>query len=154
GSTWTAIVGGMVSVSAITNAGSGYGLPPYVFISRPPTPGVQATGYATIQSGTVASVTIDNVGGGYPTAPVSTIVTNPYDPNFIAGTAIVSATVSLALVNSGSIAAVICTNNGASIAAAPTLTIASATGSSATATALRMGTLTAATVASAGTWAG
>lgn len=152
GSTWRAVVGGMVSVSTISNAGSGYGLPPNLFISAPPPGGVPATGYCVITSGTVSSVVLDNVGGGYQTAPAAVIVTNPYDPNLAAGT-IVQAAVTLALVGSGEIAAVLCTNNGASVASAPTLTIAGA-GSSATATALRMGTFTAATVASAGTWTG
>ncbi len=154
GSTWRAVVGGMVSISTISATGSGYGIPPMVFISAPPVGGVQASGYATIQSGTLAAVTLTNVGGGYATAPTVVIVTSPYDPNFIAGSAIVQAAATAVLVGAGSIAAILCTNNGASIAAAPTLTITSATGGSGAATALRMSTLTAATVASAGTWTG
>lgn len=153
GSTWRAVVGGMCSISTISNAGSGYGIPPMVFIASPPINGVQASGYATIQSGTLSAVTLTNVGGGYTTAPSVVIVTSPYDPNFIAGSTIVQAVAAITLVGSGSIAAIVCTNNGASIAAAPTLTIAGA-GASGAATALRMSTFTAATVASAGTWTG
>jgi hypothetical protein len=151
GSTWAAIVGGMVSLSTINNAGSGYGIPPQLFIAAPPVGGVQATGYCTLTSGTVSSVTIDNVGGGYVTAPTAVIVTNPFDPNI--NTTIKQATVTLAVVGSGSIAAVVCTNPGASIASAATLTVAGA-GSGATVTALRLQTFVSATVASAGTWTG
>ncbi len=153
GSTWRAVVGGMCSISTISNAGSGYGIPPMVFIASPPVGGVQASGYATIQSGTLAAVTLTNVGGGYVTAPTVVIVTSPYDPNFIAGSTIVQAVAAITLVGSGSIAAIVCTDNGASIAAAPTLTIAGA-GASGAATALRMSTFASATVASAGTWTG
>ena len=153
GSTWRAVVGGMVSLSTISNAGSGYGIPPMLFIASPPVNGVQASGYCTLQSGTVSAVTLTNVGGGYTTAPTAVIVTSPYDPNFIAGSTIVQAVVAFTLVGSGSIAAIVCTNNGASIAAAPTLTIAGA-GASGAATALRMSTFASATVASAGTWTG
>jgi hypothetical protein len=153
GSTWQAVVGGMVSLSTINNAGSGYGIPPLLFISAPPVGGVQATGYCTLTSNTVSAVTIDNVGGGYVTAPTAVIVTNPYDPNLSAGT-IKPAAVTLTVVGAGSIAAVLCTNPGASIASAPTLTIAGGAGTGATVTALRMQTFVSATVASAGTWTG
>jgi hypothetical protein len=152
GSTWAAIVGGMVSLTTINNAGSGYGIPPMLFIAAPPVGGIQATGYCTLTSNTVSAVTIDNVGAGYVTAPAAVIVTSPYDPNIAA--TIKAATVTLAVVGSGSIAAVVCTNPGASIAAAATLTVASATGTGASVTALRMQTFVSATVASAGTWTG
>jgi hypothetical protein len=154
GSTWQAVVGGMVSLTTINNAGSGYGIPPLLFIAAPPVGGVQATGYCTLTSNTVSAVTIDNVGGGYVTAPTAVIVTNPFDPNISSTTAIKPATVTLAVVGSGSIAAVLCTNPGASIASAPTLTIAGGAGTGATVTALRMQTFVSATVASAGTWTG
>lgn len=155
GSTWAAIVGGMVSLTTVSAAGSGYGIPPFLFIQAPPVGGIQATGYCTLTSGTVSGVTIDNVGAGYTAtpAPTAVIVTSPYDPNFIAGSAIVTAKVTLAVVGAGSIAAVVCTNPGASIAAAATLTVAGA-GTGASVTALRMQTFVSATVASAGTWTG
>jgi hypothetical protein len=152
GSTWAAIVGGMVSLTTINNAGSGYGIPPMLFIAAPPVGGIQATGYCTLTSNTVSAVTIDNVGAGYVTAPTAVVVTSPYDPNIAA--TIKPATVTLAVVGAGSIAAVVCTNPGASIAAAATLTVASATGTGASVTALRMQTFVSATVASAGTWTG
>ena len=103
--------------------------------------------------GSVTTVTLDNVGGGYVAAPTAVIVTSPYDPNINA--TIVAATVTLALVGSGSIAAVLCTNPGNSIASAPTLTVSSTgSGTGASVTALRLQTFVSATVASAGTWTG
>lgn len=148
GSTWQPIVGGMVSVTTVTNAGSGYGIAPNVLIPAPPPPGVQATGYATIASGTVSGVTLTNVGAGYPTAPKATIVPSQFDPNLATGT-IVPATVTLALAGAGSIAAVICTNHGAPQAAAPTLTV-SGVGTGASVTAVLCQTITSGSVAAGG----
>lgn len=148
-STWQAIVGGMVSVTSVTNAGSGYAVAPLVMLSAPPSPGVQATAYAVLTSGTVSGVTMTNWGAGYTSAPTATIVPSPFDPNFLAGSAITPATVTVGLFGSGSIAAILCTNPGVSLSAAPTLTIAGA-GASATAVAQRLTAMTGATVFSAG----
>lgn len=150
-STWQAIVGGMVSVTSVPTAGAGYGIPPLVLIAPPAAPGVQATGYATLTSGTVSGVTLTNVGAGYVTAPEVRIIPNPTDPNI--NTGITQATVSVALAggtaSSGSIAAILCTNPGVSVASVPTLTIAGA-GASAAATAVRLTTLTGGSVAAGG----
>ena len=151
GSTWLAVVGGQLSVSTVSVAGAGYGVPPIVLIPPPPYPGVQATGYPTIVGGSVSAVTLNNVGAGYTTAPTAVIVPSPFDPNVVAGLAITQATVVLGAVGSGSVSAVLCTNPGASVAAAPTLTIAGTGGSSAAATAYLMLTMTSASVAAAGT---
>lgn len=150
GSTWAAIVGGQLSITG-TVAGSGFGIAPLVFIPAPPSPGVQATAYATIASGTVSGVTLTNRGAGYLAAPSITILPNPADPNYNSTTAIVNASATAALLGSGSIAAVICTNPGAPVTTAPTLTIAGTGGSSATAVAQLMLTLTGATVFGGGT---
>lgn len=148
GSTWQPVVGGQISVTSITNAGKGYGVAPILMIPPPPSPGVQATGYCTITSGTVSAVTIDNVGAGYTTAPTIVVVPSPFDPNLNSG--ITQASVTTALVGSGSIAAILCTNSGAPVATSGvSLTIAGA-GSSATATAVQCLTMTGATVFSAG----
>ncbi len=133
GSTWQPIIGGQVSATtSVTAAGSGYTLPPQVIIPAPPSPGVPATGYASISSGTVSGITLTNQGAGYTTAPVPLLVPSPFDPNL--GN-IVNATGKLTLTGSGTLTAVICTNNGAPQSSAPTLTISGA-GTSATATAL------------------
>jgi len=50
GSTWYPIVGGMVSITTITNAGSGYGVAPIVFFPAPPNPGVQVTPLRQLRS--------------------------------------------------------------------------------------------------------
>ena len=147
-STWQAIVGGMVSLSTINNAGSGYGIAPNLLIAAPPSVGVQATGYTTITSGTVSGVTLTNVGAGYPTAPKAVIVPSPFDPNLATG-AITPATVTFVLVGSGSIAAVLCTNPGSPQASAPTLTVAGV-GSGASVTAVLCQTITGGSVAAGG----
>lgn len=149
GSTWAVVVGGMLSVTTVSTAGSGYGVAPLVFLPAPPTGGIQATAYATIASGTVSGVTLTNVGGGYTSAPAVTILPSPYDPNLLAGNAIVNAVASVGVVNAGSVAGVICTNPGN--VANPTLTISGTGGASATAVAQRLLTLTGVTIWSAGT---
>lgn len=151
GSTWQAIVGGQLSITTVTPTGSGYGIAPLVFIPAPPSPGVQATGYATIASGTVSGVTLTNRGAGYLTAPTITILPNPADPNIASTTAIVNGSATAVLIGSGSISAILCTNPGAPVTSAPTLTITGTGGSSATATAQLMLTLTGATVIGGGT---
>jgi hypothetical protein len=148
GSTWQAIVGGMVSLSTISNAGSGYGIAPNLLIAAPPNPGVQATGYCTIASGTVSGITLTNVGAGYPSAPKAVIVPSPFDPN-LATSAIVQAQAAFALVGAGSIAAVLCTGNGAPQTSTPTLTI-SGVGTSAAASVVMCQTITSGSVVNGG----
>lgn len=153
-STWQAIVGGMLSLTTISKAGSGYGLPPLAIIGAPPAGGVQATATTTITGGSVTTFSLINQGAGYLTVPTVAIVPNPSDPNLASSTAIVPATVTLAIVGSGSISAVLCTNSGASVSSAPTLTVAGGGGSGATVSAVWMQSLVSATVASTGTWTG
>lgn len=156
GSTWEAIVGGMVSVTTVSVAGSGYGVAPIVFIPAPPPSGsnsngiggVAATAYATIAGGSVTGVTMTNWGAGYQTAPTAVILPSPYDPNFIAGSAITQAKVTLGLFGSGSLSAVLCTNSGAP--ASPTLTV-SGVGSSGSCSAVILTTLTSVSIVGAGT---
>ena len=145
GSTWVPIVGGMVSLSTISVAGSGYGVAPLLFIAEPPAPGVQATGYCTLTGGSVTGITLTNVGAGYPSAPAAVIVPSPFDPNL--PTLPVQAVAAFTLVGAGSVTAVICTNNGSP--ASPTLTIAGA-GTLAAATAVVCNTITSGSVAAGG----
>lgn len=147
GSTWQAIVGGMMSVNTIARAGSGYGVAPLLLPSQPPSPGVQATGFCVITSGTLSAVTLTNVGAGYTASQTLIAVPNPYDPNLSSTTAIVNATVVLAPIGSGSIAAVLCTNNGAP--ASPTLTVGGA-GSSASVVAVICQTMASGSVSAGG----
>ena len=147
GSTWQPIVGGALNTSvSIVSAGSGYTIPPEVFIPAPQSPGVAATAYAVISSGTVSSISVLNQGAGYTTAPSLTILGAPNDPNY---GSIVNATAVATLTGSGSITAVLCTNNGAPQAAAPTLTVAGV-GMGATVSATMCWTATGASITSAG----
>ena len=149
GSTWQAIVGGSLSVSTISATGSGFTIPPIVFIPAPPNPGVQATAHAAITNGTVSSVTLDDVGAGYTAATVSAVILpSPAD----LGTGIVTGQVNFTLLNSGKITAALCTNNGAPLSTitALTLTAAGGAGSGATITPVVMQTIIGATVVAGG----
>ena len=65
-----AVVGGSVQAPTITQAGSGFLVPPLVVIDAPPPGGIQATATAALSAtGTIASITMANVGGGYATSP-------------------------------------------------------------------------------------
>lgn len=149
-STWYPIVGGAISTTiSVVTAGTGYTVPPMVFIAAPPNPGVPATAIAVLSSGTVSSITVINQGAGYPTAPAVSIVPNPYDPALASGAITSGATATTTLVASGAVTAVLCTNAGASFATVPSLTIAGA-GTSAAATIVPMWTLTALSITNGG----
>jgi hypothetical protein len=143
-STWLPIVGGAIGTTAtVVVAGSGYTIPPIVVFPAPPLGlGVQATGYATLSGGTVASITIVNRGAGYTTAPVPVILPSPFDPN-IANIVQATATTSISA-QAGHVCAILCTNNGDAVASMPSLTIAGGSGTAA-ASAVVMYTMGAAT---------
>lgn len=156
-STWAPIVGGALSVTSITNAGSGYGVAPLVLIPAPPNAasnansigGIAASAYAVLSSGTVSAISFTNVGAGYPTAPTVTILPNPTDPNINSG--ITAATVTLGLTGAGSITGVLCTNSGAPLATLSALTLTAAgAGTGATLSPIIMQTVTAASVTAGG----
>ena len=157
GSLWSPIVGGQLTMATATivtaNAGAGYGVAPIVFIPPPPPPsvnsngvgGIQASGYATIASGTVSGFTFTNPGAGYPTPPVPVIMPNPTDPNIATG--ITQATISFSLTGSGSITGVLNTNPGAPLSTPNNITLTvSGAGTNATVSAVMMQTITAASV--------
>ena len=151
GSTWQPIVGGSLSVSTINAAGANYTMAPIVHIPVPPNPGIPATAHATIASGTVATVVLDDVGAGYLSAPPCIVLPNPADPN--AGT-ITNATVTLVLnaSNATAITGALCTNNGAPLStiSALTLTAAGGSGTGATITPVVMQCVTSASVVAGG----
>ncbi len=152
GSTWSPIVGGQLTMATATivtaNRGAGYGVAPIVFIPPPPPPsinpngvgGVQASGYATISSGTVSGFTFTNPGAGYPTIPVPVIMPNPTDPNISTG--ITQATIAFSLTGGGSITGVLNTNPGAPLTTPNNITLTvSGAGATATVSAIMMQTV-------------
>lgn len=160
-STWQPIVGGALAFTggSVASVGGGYGIAPLMLIPAPPGPsnnangvgGVAASGYASINAGTVilTGVTFTNQGAGYPSAPANiALLPVPTDPNLSTG--ITLATVAFSLTNSGLLTAVLCTNPGAPISPANiTLAVAGA-GVTGTVSAVVMQTITAATVAGGG----
>ena len=160
GATWLPIVGGILAGASVVSAGAGYGVAPILFIPGPPPAannsngvgGVQAEAYAVISSGTVSGVTFTNPGAGYPSAPTVTVLPNPTDPNISTG--ITAASITVSLTGTGSIAAVLCTNNGAPLTNGSltnyTLTVSGA-GSAASVTANVMQTIVTASITGQGT---
>lgn len=64
------IVGGSVQAPTITQAGSGFLVPPLIVIDPPPPGGIQATATCALSAtGTIASITMANVGAGYAASP-------------------------------------------------------------------------------------
>ena len=146
GSTWTAIVGGALTATVGT-AGSGYTLPPLLFFPAPSIGGVQATGYVTLTSGAISSVTMVNNGAGYVVAPTPILVTNPNDPNF---GSITAGAITAAIAGAGTVTAVLCTYNGTALTSLPTLTFTSGSGSNAAASVVGCFSATGVTVGTAG----
>jgi hypothetical protein len=74
------IVGGSVQAPTVTQAGSGFLVPPLIVIDPPPPGGIQATAYAVMTiagSSGIATVTMDNVGAGYAASPNFWIIPQP-----------------------------------------------------------------------------
>lgn len=147
GSAWTAIVGGAInSTVTITTAGAGYTNAPQLVVSAPPPGGVPATATCTVSGGAINSVTVVDQGAGYTTAPTITVVPDPRDTITTAAALTVNST----LAGSGTITAVICTNQGQPVTAVPTLSFSGGGGSSAAATAVMCFTATGFTVGAGG----
>lgn len=142
-----AIVGGCLSTAAVIGAaGSGYQYPPLIWIESPPQPGIQATAYATISSGTISAVTIDNQGAGY-LAPPNVVVLNDARDTVGGGGA-----VSLAITGAQTVTGVIITNHGNPITSGtvPAITFAGGGGNSAAATAIMDWCITSTSISAAG----
>lgn len=72
------IVGGSVQAPTITQAGSGFLVPPVIVIDPPPVGGIQATAYATLNaSGGITSITMGAVGAGYVATPNFYVIPQP-----------------------------------------------------------------------------
>lgn len=75
-----AIIGGSVPAPTVTQAGSGFLVPPVLVIDPPPVGGIQATAIAVMTaagSSGIASVTMVNAGAGYTVTPNFWIVPQP-----------------------------------------------------------------------------
>jgi hypothetical protein len=137
-SQWQAIVGGALGAATVVNGGSGYTLPPLVFVPAPPFPGIAATGHAVITAGVVTGIVWDNPGAGYPYPPQVVIVPDPQEPSLqpgYMGQAIVNAAATTVLTGAGTVTGVALISAGIPQATAPTLTI-TGQGTGATATVL------------------
>jgi hypothetical protein len=129
-SQWSAVVGGSLGAVTITGGGSGYTIPPIVFVPSPPPPGIAAVGHATVTAGVVTAITWDNPGAGYPYPPQVLLVPSPNDP---ALEAITKASATVVLAGAGTVTGVFLSNFGTPQAAEPTLTISGiGTGAAAT----------------------
>jgi len=118
------IVGGALGQTGtfsidIPTKGAGYGIAPLVMIPPPPPAqsnangvgGIQATAVAILGTGgSLTSVSLINVGAGYPTAPTAVIVPSPFDPHLSTG--ITQASVAFSLTSAGVIMGALVTNSG------------------------------------------
>lgn len=147
GSTYVAVVGGLVSTSVtVVNGGTNYTYPPLVVFGAPGSPGIPASGYSTISGGAVSTITVTNQGGGYNVAPFISLVNDPRDTTGSGATATCS------LTGSQTIAGVLITNHGTAITSGtvPALTFSGGGGSSAAATLIMDWTVTSYAVTAGG----
>lgn len=78
--TGSVIIGGSVAAPTVTQAGSGFLVPPAIVIDPPPPGGIQASAIAVMTaagSSGVASITMVNAGAGYATTPNFYVVPQP-----------------------------------------------------------------------------
>jgi hypothetical protein len=74
------IIGGSVAAPTVTQAGSGFLVPPAIVIDPPPPGGIQASAIAVMTaagSSGIASITMVNAGAGYATTPNFYIIPQP-----------------------------------------------------------------------------
>lgn len=122
-STWLAVLGPVVSTTVtVTYGGTTYTYPPVVIIDAPPAGGIQATAYSTLTSGVVSSITVVNQGAGYSAGVPNVVLVNDIRDTTGSG-----ARATAALVGTGTVAGVICTDHGNPITSGtiPTLTFGS-----------------------------
>jgi|SRR6185437_6022008 len=154
GSTWQAIIGGLVTLTTISVAGAGYKIPPLCIMPSCPSAvanngvpqGVPATAVAALSSGTVNTITVTNQGAGYTGAFTVTLLPDPTDPNIAS---ITNAVAVFGITGAGTVAAVLCTNNGTAGTTNTTLSI-SGGDAAAAATAVMMWTEVSTTVTANG----
>lgn len=155
------IVGGSVAAPTITQAGSGFLVPPLIVIDPPPLGGIQATAVASINSsGAITAITMVTVGAGYAATPNFWII--PQTNQYVGGPAVGVAAgaippsglvfptnaapgnqntsptgaqlTSIALTGSGTLTGLKVINPGAGYTSSPTLVVSGMTAATATAT--------------------
>ena len=151
------IIGGTIGAPTVTQAGSGFLVPPTIVIDPPPPGGIQASAIAVMTaagSSGIASVTIVNAGAGYTSIPNFYIIPQPplyqggpsggvaagtipapglvYPTNAIPGNQNTSATgaqlTGVALTGSGTLTGVHMINSGGGYTGAPTVTFTGGAG--------------------------
>ena len=151
------IVGGSVAAPTVTQAGSGFLIPPVIVIDPPPAGGIQATAIAVMTaagSSGIASITMENAGAGYlvspnfwiapqfasyPGGPAGGVAAGAIPPpglvypgNALPGNQNTSATgaqlTSIALTGSGTLLAINFTNSGGGYTGAPAVTFTGGAG--------------------------
>jgi hypothetical protein len=172
GSTWRAIVGGLINATFTLPSfkGSNYTYPPIVQVDPPAPGGLPCTAHAVISAGALTSVVIDNQGAGYTAVPTFHFLSDPRDPNnpvtnpgttttitpigtvnqTVQGAQVGDLAATATLTGSGTIAAVVCTNHGNAVTSLPTLAFSGGGGSSAAATVIMNWTVTGLTVVDGG----
>ena len=151
------IIGGAISTTVtISNGGTNYTYPPVVLISAPPSPGVQATAYATLTNGAVTSITVIDQGAGYVTPPTISFINDPREG--VNGVALgYNAAAVTTLTGAGTLTALLCIDHGSAIAptsSLPTITISGGGGTGATAVAIMDWSITSYTLSGASGGAG
>jgi hypothetical protein len=151
GSTWTAIIGGAITVSVVSG-GAGYNYQPTLIVQAPPTGGVPATAIANMSGGAISTVTAVNQGAGYgATLPLITIINDPREATAATPGPTTPAVLSAVAAGSGTITALVQTSPGSSVTGVPTLTVSGGTfTTSATAIAIMDTTVLSYTVTTAG----
>lgn len=151
------IIGGSVAAPTVTQAGSGFLIPPAIVIDPPPPGGIQASAIAVMTaagSSGVASITMVNAGAGYATTPNFYVIPQPalyqggpsgsfaaggipapglvYPTNAVPGNQNTSAVgcqlTSIALTGSGTLLGVHMVNSGGGYTGAPTVTFTGGAG--------------------------
>jgi hypothetical protein len=153
------IVGGSVQAPTITQAGSGFLVPPLVVIDAPPPGGIQATATAALTAGGgISSITMANVGAGYASSPNFYLIPQTayyqggpsggvaaapipapglvYPSNAVPGNQNTSPTgaqlTPAALTGSGTVTGLVMINNGTAYTGTPTATITGVTSATST----------------------
>jgi hypothetical protein len=151
------IIGGTVAAPTVTQAGSGFLVPPAIVIDPPPPGGIQASAIAVMTaagSSGIASITIVNAGAGYVTSPNFYVIPQPalyqggpsgsfaaggipapglvYPSNAIPGNQNTSSTgaqlTPAALTGSGTLTGIHMVNSGGGYTGAPTVTFTGGAG--------------------------